>query len=111
MGIRLYLNPLSHVGQQILRPGVYEPDTYAIIRSRLRPSDVFVEVGANEGVYSALAGKLVGERGVVLAVEPQVAFRGIIEINCRLNDLVQWYIYTTGLGRPGEASEREQGRE
>jgi hypothetical protein len=47
---------------------------------------------------------------VVVTVEPQVALRAIIEISCRLNDVVQWYIYTTGLGRPGEASEREQGR-
>jgi hypothetical protein len=109
-GIRLYLNPLSHLGQRILRRGVYKPDTYAIVRSRLRPVDVFVDVGGNEGVYSALGGKLVGERGVMVAVEPQVALRGIIEINCRLNDLVQRYVNTTGLCRPGEASEREQGR-
>jgi hypothetical protein len=45
MGIRLYLDPLSHLGQQILRRGVYEPETYAIVRSRLRPGDVFVDVG------------------------------------------------------------------
>jgi hypothetical protein len=50
-----------------------------------------------------------GSEGLV-AVEPQVALRGIIEINCRLNDLVQRYVNTTGLCRPGEASEREQGR-
>ena len=110
MGIRLYLDPLSHLGQQILRYGVYEPKTYDIVRSRLRPDDVFVDVGANEGVSSAVAGKIVGEQRAVVAIEPQAGVRGIIEINCRLNDLQQWYIYTLGLGRPGEASERECGR-
>jgi hypothetical protein len=110
MGIRLYLDPMSHLGQQILRHGVYEPKTHEVVRSRLRPGDVFVDVGANEGVHCALAGRIVGERGAGVEIEPQVGLRGISEINCRLNDLVQWCIYTTGLGRPGEASERERGR-
>jgi hypothetical protein len=47
---------------------------------------------------------------VVVAVEPQVPLRGIIENNCRPNALVQRYINTTGPCRRGEASEMEQGR-
>jgi hypothetical protein len=47
---------------------------------------VFVDVGANEDVYCAVTGKIVGEEGSVVAIEPQAGLRGIIEINCRLND-------------------------
>jgi len=106
MGIRLYLDPLSHLGRQVLKRGVYEPETCDILTSRLRKGDVFVDVGANEGIFCALAGKVVGERGRVIALEPQEGLRGIIEINCRLNDISNCYIYSAGLGPSGKTSER-----
>jgi FkbM family methyltransferase len=106
MGIRLYLDPLSHLGQQVLKWGVYEPKTCNLLNSRLGAGQVFVDVGANEGIFSALGGKLVGETGTVVAIEPQSSLRGLIEINCRLNGVANWRIYTAGLGRPGEDSER-----
>jgi hypothetical protein len=87
---------------------VYDPKTHEVVRSRLRPGDVFVDVGAKASIALWLEGSW-GNGGAVVAIEPQASLRGIIEIN-GLNDLVQRYIYTAGLGRPGEASERERGR-
>lgn len=106
MGIRLYLDALNHLGQQVLKWGVYEPRTHDLLTSRLRPGDVFLDVGANEGVFSAVGGRLVGTGGTVISVEPQASLRGLIEINCRLNDVKNWHIYTAGLGRPGKQFER-----
>ncbi len=42
----------------------------AFVRSVLRPGMTFVDVGANIGLYSILAAKLVGATGTVLAIEP-----------------------------------------
>lgn len=39
------------------------------IKSHLRPGDVFVDAGANIGVYSVLASHLVGRRGKVISFE------------------------------------------
>jgi len=49
--------------------GMYEPDTLAFIMDRLPPGGVFVDVGANVGVFTFPATKRVGPRGRVLAAE------------------------------------------
>ena len=50
--------------------GTWEPDLAAFLRRRLGPGDTFVDVGANVGCVSALASRLVGPRGTVVAIEP-----------------------------------------
>jgi len=49
--------------------GMYEPETLAFIVDRLPPGGVFVDVGANIGVFTFPATKRVGPRGRVLAAE------------------------------------------
>lgn len=46
-----------------------EPSVIGAIRSHLKPGDVFVDAGANIGVYSVLASKLVGQNGIVISFE------------------------------------------
>ena len=48
----------------------YEPHVRRAIRDRVREGDVVVDVGANVGCIALLAAMLVGERGLVAAVEP-----------------------------------------
>ena len=97
-GVRLYLDPFTPLGQQMLLDGAYEPETVELLRGHLRPGDVFLDVGANEGFYSALAGMLVGSEGMVLAVEPQLACRDLLEINLRINGVTRARIYTNAMG-------------
>ena len=49
----------------------YEPAKTAVLRRHLRPGMTFVDVGVNKGDYSLLAARLLGDRGRVLAVEPE----------------------------------------
>jgi FkbM family methyltransferase len=53
--------------------GTWEPDLVAFLRRRLQPGDTFVDVGANIGCLSALASRLVGPSGTVVAIEPSPA--------------------------------------
>jgi len=53
--------------------GTWETDLATFVRRRLRPGDTFVDVGANIGCISALASRLVGPRGTVVAIEPSPA--------------------------------------
>lgn len=48
----------------------WEPDLTAFLRRRLRPGDTFIDIGAHIGCLTALAARLVGPRGTVVAIEP-----------------------------------------
>jgi len=98
VGVRLYLDPFNSLGQQLLLDGAYERDTVEILRRQLGPGKVFLDVGANEGFYSALAGCLVGPSGMVIAVEPQHVCRDLIEINLRINQISWGYVYPNAMG-------------
>jgi FkbM family methyltransferase len=42
-----------------------------LLRHFLQPGDAFIDVGANHGTFSIVASKLVGSKGIVIAIEPQ----------------------------------------
>jgi FkbM family methyltransferase len=46
-----------------------EREIHRVLRSRLTPGRTFVDAGANIGVYTILASRLVGETGRVIAIE------------------------------------------
>ncbi len=49
--------------------GAWEPDISHWIARRLRPGDLFIDVGSNIGYYTLLASKRVGSSGAVVAIE------------------------------------------
>lgn len=50
--------------------GIYEPETQQLLGTLLKSRGVFYDVGAQAGFFSLLASLLVGEQGLVVAVEP-----------------------------------------
>jgi FkbM family methyltransferase len=97
-GLKLWLDPVSILGRDIAAHGEFEPETAAILDAELAPGDVFVDIGANEGVFSAYAGRIVGQAGKVIAVEPQQRLRGIIEANLKLNDIARGIVISRAVG-------------
>ncbi len=67
--------------------GVWEPHLTGWLRRRLRPGDGFVDVGANIGVFSVLAARLVGDEGRVVAIEASPDLHRHLVRNVRLNAL------------------------
>lgn len=63
----------------------------------LRPGMTVIDVGAHVGVWSLLAGYLVGPAGVVHAIEPQSECVAIIEQNATLNGLSHLETYELAL--------------
>lgn len=51
---------------------VKEAGTVEWIKAEVRPGDVFCDIGANVGLYTLMAAKRVGPRGLVYAFEPHV---------------------------------------
>ncbi|MBZ4321482.1 FkbM family methyltransferase [Streptomyces huiliensis] len=65
--------------------GCWEPVVSAFIASRLKPGDGFLDIGANLGYYTAMASRLVGPDGVVVAIEPAPALHAELQANAALN--------------------------
>jgi FkbM family methyltransferase len=49
----------------------YEIDTQSVLRTLLPPGGTFIDIGANIGMASLSARRAIGERGLILAFEPQ----------------------------------------
>ncbi len=84
-GLTFWIDPVSHLGRQLLDTGVYEPEMTQVIQTLLRPGDTFFDVGVNEGYFTCLAAQAVGPAGRVLGAEPQTRLIEIILRNINLN--------------------------
>ncbi|WP_329148446.1 FkbM family methyltransferase [Streptomyces sp. NBC_01456] len=65
--------------------GVWEPHMSHWLETRLEPGDVFVDVGANIGVFSVLGSRLVGSTGSVVAIEASPTFHRRVLQHAELN--------------------------
>lgn len=65
---------IYHTGHPVLArmmaSGIFEPHVTRLFKEIVKPGMTVVDVGANVGYYSLLAGRLVGEQGTVWAFEP-----------------------------------------
>lgn len=64
-----------------------EPETIAWLRRTLRPDDVFLDIGANIGIFSIFAGMRLGPNGHVYACEPHLPTAAQLLQNVSANDL------------------------
>ena len=80
-----WIDPVSILGRRLSAGQVPEPETVRALEAYLSPGSVFVDLGANEGLFTVQAAKRCGERGRVVAVEPQPRCREVLERNCQLN--------------------------
>jgi FkbM family methyltransferase len=70
LGFRMELDPSESVDASLLfAPQLYDYRELDLLRSLIRPGDVFLDAGAHIGTYSLVASALVGSTGRVLAVE------------------------------------------
>lgn len=81
--IRLYNDSLL---SKIIFDG-FEKNEFAFVKSTLKEDDIFLDLGANIGLFSLLASKCVGRNGKVVAFEPApIIYNRLIE-NTQLNAL------------------------
>lgn len=84
-GVRLFIDPFTTHGMNFVMNGHYEADVAALVREKLPIGGTFLDIGANEGVISSIAARHMGPQGLVIAVEPQIRLRDLLEINLALN--------------------------
>ena len=81
----------------------YEPGVTSVLLETLRPGDVFVDIGANTGYFSVIAGLLVGTAGRVFAFEPNGDARARLERHLEMNGLTaRTFVSQAALGARDE---------
>lgn len=86
-GVLMIADPPDPNACALASSGLWEWNVGAAIRANLGPGDVFVDVGANAGYYSALAALVVGSEGHVYAIEPAPSTFLKLERNLTINSL------------------------
>ncbi|MFE4856100.1 FkbM family methyltransferase [Streptomyces sp. NPDC056670] len=84
-GARFAVDTQDLIQRYLYLFGVWEPHMTSWLRGRLRPGDVFVDVGANIGAFSMLASRLVGDGGRVVAIEASPEFHRRLLQHVELN--------------------------
>jgi FkbM family methyltransferase len=98
--------------------GSYEAGTLSIIRKCLRKGDIFIDIGANIGLMSIFASRIVGNEGIVYSFEPVPETFMILKKNIEINNVKNisaldialsntnrtYIIYTNPYGGKGSSS-------
>ncbi len=87
-GIRFRFRPHDNVGERkfLFMPRFFDPEERALLRAALPPDGVFVDIGANVGIYALTAACAPGFAGRVLAFEPNPVALARLRGNIALND-------------------------
>src|SRR5262245_50879315 len=95
-GVRILLYPDSHISQFIYCED-YEIPEREFLKLFLKPGDIFVDIGANIGLFTILAGRYVGAEGAVYAFEPCAKTYQRLLANVELNELTNVSCHQTAL--------------
>lgn len=96
-GPGVLVHPDEFIGRIVFYFGDLDPRISWICRKLLGPGDTVVDVGANYGVVSLLAAKLVGSTGVVHACEPQPGVADLLRRSTVLNRFTQLRVHQVAL--------------
>ena len=81
---KVRLHPARNVSERkaLLRPDRMDPEEYELVRRYMsRPAAVFVDVGANAGLYSLYSALHAGAAGRILAIEPNAPLLDRLRFN------------------------------
>ena len=81
--------------------GVYEPETMKLLAQHLPVGGTFVDIGANVGVFTVHASRLVGHAGRILAVEASPQVQPYLEHNLWLNGCTNVVLVKKAVARSG----------
>lgn len=100
--VRCFLG--NDTSKQLYVGGCIDPNEFAFLDDILRPGMTFLDIGANEGLYSIFASRKVGESGEVWAFEPSPREFRRLHANLALNECANVEEFDLALGdREGEA--------
>ena len=103
--IEVYAKGDAFISVDILRYGVWEPFETMVFRRMCEPSSTVVDIGANVGWHSLVAGYALGPEGRVIAVEPEPGNLELLRRNASRAHLKNISVDAIALGRKGGAGQ------
>jgi FkbM family methyltransferase len=99
-GVELLIDPSVDDGVELslFETGTYEKGTIQLLHKFLKPGSAFLDIGANIGLMSSIASKIVGAEGKVLSVEANPKTIEILQHNLALNYAGNVSIFPFALG-------------
>ena len=97
-GTHVVVTVPSDLGRCLWVAGCFEPNELAWLSGVLRPGMTFVDIGANIGLYSLVAARLVGTGGTVIAFEPSPRERRSLAGNLERNAIASVAVRADALG-------------
>lgn len=83
----------SEVGRAMFYGGGFESKELLFTHFFLKPGGIFIDVGANIGLFSVVAAKKVGPSGYVYAFEPDDSQRALYLYNMLLNEINNYTVF------------------
>jgi FkbM family methyltransferase len=98
------VDPVSDLGAKLRSSGRYEPAMEETLLSHLTHGNLFVDIGANEGYFTVIGSKAVGNEGRVISIEPQSRLEEVIKTNIKINSIINvTYVKTAISDKAGTA--------
>lgn len=102
--VRMYLYSNDKLSELIYFND-FERNERDFLNAYLRPGDIYIDVGANIGLFTIIAARLVGENGKVIAFEPaRKTYQRLLE-NVRLNDYKNVFCIRKAISNSSEQME------
>ena len=86
-GFFLELDRTDPVASGAIALGVYERYESELFRSKAKTDMTIIDIGANLGYYTAIASRLTGDNGLVIAFEPEPNFFKLLSRNISRNNM------------------------
>lgn len=88
-GVMLY-NPRDvYIGRSLDLYGEFSEGEASLFRQLLKEGDLALDIGANIGCHTVVMAQQVGDKGVVIAIEPQRLIFQLLSANIALNSLTK----------------------
>lgn len=97
-GVKIATDVAEPVISYSIEQGRYERHMVAFYQRILRPGMKVIDIGANIGLFSLLAAKLVGEEGCVYSIEPRGENARLLLYSARLNGFRNIRLLPTAVG-------------
>jgi FkbM family methyltransferase len=97
-GMPFRYDPNTYIGRFIYYRGIFEEQIIRTIENHLSEGTTFIDVGANIGLHTVIAAKLVGSSGRVIAFEPARLARSRLLENIEINHLKNVTVHPYAVG-------------
>jgi FkbM family methyltransferase len=100
--VKMTVNPSTYMGGQIYWCGFHQLSELIYLKEWLKPNMVVIDIGANQGEFSMLAGKIL-THGEVISFEPVTEYFNLLSANKTLNNLENITCCQFGLSETNES--------